>query len=489
MNAIIGRVSLRVVITTVFAALLAVMAGMTWFLTFRNGRASVGELAEQVSRLSMANIRTHLEQFFSTPPLLMEINTFAISAGFGPEAGKDLLARRFAAELDTFGSVVSVAFGDEQGDYIGMSRGIEGVPLELAVSDASTGRHLVGYVSDDQGRRFSAFDRSQGPFDARLRPWYSAAVAAGGPVWTPVYQWVSGDAGVDLVRAVRDPSGALRGVLDVSLTLSGIGKFLRGIQATPHSQSFIMERTGLLVAASAVETPYRSSGGALQRFSATDSADPTIRIGARAIRAALDSGETFDGERQFRLSVQGSSVFLRVARVGDARGMDWYFAEAIPEVDFAQHIYDDMRSTGIFVLLFLLASMLVALVVAQRIATPLKLLSSLARTMAAGNLKIPLQVRGTGEVVQLAQSFRWMAEELRRSFASLEESEARYRAFVSASEAGIFRLEARQPLPLSLPDDERVQWFYRHFFLAECNDPGGPDGRRGDRRRVGRRRT
>ena len=62
-----GRYSIRVVITAVFAVLLSVMASLTWFLTFRNGQASIRELTDQIGRQSMLDIRHHLEEFVAAP--------------------------------------------------------------------------------------------------------------------------------------------------------------------------------------------------------------------------------------------------------------------------------------------------------------------------------------------------------------------------------------------------------------------------------------
>jgi PAS domain S-box-containing protein len=54
-------------------------------------------------------------------------------------------------------------------------------------------------------------------------------------------------------------------------------------------------------------------------------------------------------------------------------------------------------------------------------------------------------------------------EEIRRS-------EERYRSFVEHSTEGIWRFELEEMLPTGLPDDEQVEHFYRHAYLAECND-------------------
>src|SRR5215212_9333280 len=52
----------------------------------------------------------------------------------------------------------------------------------------------------------------------------------------------------------------------------------------------------------------------------------------------------------------------------------------------------------------------------------------------------------------------------------LRESEERYRSFVEQSTESIWRFELKEPCPTDLAPDEQVEHFYRHGYLAECND-------------------
>lgn len=51
----------------------------------------------------------------------------------------------------------------------------------------------------------------------------------------------------------------------------------------------------------------------------------------------------------------------------------------------------------------------------------------------------------------------------------LERSEQRYRSFVEYSSESIWRFDLREPLPLSLPEDEQVEHLRLNSYLAECN--------------------
>ena len=60
--------------------------------------------------------------------------------------------------------------------------------------------------------------------------------------------------------------------------------------------------------------------------------------------------------------------------------------------------------------------------------------------------------------------------ERKRVHEALRTSEERYRSFVVNSSEGIWRFEIEQPIDTSLPADEQVALFYKHAYLAECND-------------------
>jgi PAS domain S-box-containing protein len=64
------------------------------------------------------------------------------------------------------------------------------------------------------------------------------------------------------------------------------------------------------------------------------------------------------------------------------------------------------------------------------------------------------------------------AAELERkiSYDTLRESEERYRAFISSSFDGMWRVELERPVPLSLSDEEQIERIFRDGYVAECNE-------------------
>lgn len=53
--------------------------------------------------------------------------------------------------------------------------------------------------------------------------------------------------------------------------------------------------------------------------------------------------------------------------------------------------------------------------------------------------------------------------------ATLQRSEDRYRSFIAHSTEGIWRFESEDPTLINLPEDQQIERWYRHHFLAECN--------------------
>lgn len=64
----------------------------------------------------------------------------------------------------------------------------------------------------------------------------------------------------------------------------------------------------------------------------------------------------------------------------------------------------------------------------------------------------------------------WESAERARAVKRLKDSDERYRAFISSSSEGIWRYELDKPIPVTLSEDEQIELFYQHGYLAECND-------------------
>ena len=106
------KVPLRLVLIVPFVTQVALVVGLVGFLSFRNGQRAVNNVAHQLRGEITARIEEHLCAFLETPRQLNEINANAIRQGL-PDANDPMaLERHFWEQIQVFGSVTSVYFGN-----------------------------------------------------------------------------------------------------------------------------------------------------------------------------------------------------------------------------------------------------------------------------------------------------------------------------------------------------------------------------------------
>ncbi len=225
--------------------------------------------------------------------------------------------------------------------------------------------------------------------------------------------------GVTLTQSVFTPEGDLAGVIGVDIYLQRLAGLLRTQRISSHGAAYIVDEQGLLVASSAGDPlTTRDKDGKYVRTSPAQSANPIIRASfaanqAREARRSTDSVAN-DLSLQRMNGESGAQVIGVEFPFGQAMGLRWRLAVAAPESDFTAGIGQAWR-TSIAVLgaLTLLAALL-AFVVAQLVAAPLRKLSRAAQQLGRGEFPRIDHSTKISEVAQLSQVIHDSAEQLFR---------------------------------------------------------------------------
>lgn len=226
---------------------------------------------------------------------------------------------------------------------------------------------------------------------------------------------------INAVFPIFDGGGKFQGVFNSSLMLSDISTFLNQLRFSPFGQSFIIERSGDLVATSTLERPFVNPiNKPLARLPATESQNGwTKAITIQLKRQYRDLGQ-IKTDLHFQVPVKGNTLFTQVVPYQDQYGLDWLLVTAIPQSDLMGKINANTKITILLCLLTLGIATGLGIIASNLITTPIQKLSQASRAIAEGELSQVIEVQGVSELETLADSFNQMASQLQTSFETLE---------------------------------------------------------------------
>lgn len=226
---------------------------------------------------------------------------------------------------------------------------------------------------------------------------------------------------------------------------SKISTFLDRLHFSKSGQTFIIDRSGNLVAASTPETPFvKQPKQQPMPLLPTNSQDIRTRDIARQLVNRFGNLRTLQTAQQFTLTSKGSRQFVRVTPYRDARGLDWLIVVVVPESDFMAHVQANTRNTLWLCAGTLVLASAIGLLTSRWLTKPILRLNTAAKNLAKGEWDQPLEIRRFDEVGELANSFNLMAAQLQKAFAeqkslteALAQSESQLKQFIEAIPAGI----------------------------------------------------
>lgn len=415
------KIPLRMVLIVPFVIQLALVAGLVGYISSRNGQRAVNEVAHNLRSEIAARIEEHLRAFLATPHGINRINANALRQGVLDATDPAILERYFWEQLQIFDSVTSIYFGNTAGGLVDAGReSIDGSLYVIVTDDFAQGT-FNKYATDALGNR-TALVSAIPDFDARTRSWYTGAVEKGDATWSDVYLLFTGnDLAIAASRPVYDAQQNLLGVVSIDIFTSHLSNFLRSLEIGKTGQSFIMERSGLLVASSTAENPFTAPNGteAQRRLFASESNVPLIRSSAEFLTERLGSYDAITEDQQFEFELEGQRQFLQVSPFHDDYGIDWLIVVVIPESDFMAQIQANNRTTTLLIVGALALAVIVGIVTARWITRPVSRLKDSAQALSRGEWQQVAAVDRIDELDALTRAFNTMAGQLKQTLEDL----------------------------------------------------------------------
>ncbi|HEY9652877.1 MAG TPA: PAS domain S-box protein [Coleofasciculaceae cyanobacterium] len=455
--AVAGKVPLRTVLIVPFVLQIVGMVGLVGYLSWRNGQQAVNEVAAQLRIEISDRTSERISTYLKTPHLINSTNADAIRLGQLDIKNPQTLERHFLKQIQVFNSLSKIYFSNPQGGFISIGNDERG--LTVASTENFVRGVLRVYSVDNQGNRQKLLVNSQN-YDARKRPFYTSAVEAGKPTWSPIYVYVPSSRGLGIAAnyPFYDETGKFQCVLSSDLSLVAINNFLRSLKIGTHGEAFIIERSGMIVASSSPETSFVNSAQTNdnKRVSFTEIKNPLIRATALNLTSKLGKLTNINDPRQVDFNLEGKRQFAQVTPFKDKFGLDWLIVVVVPEADFMKEINANTNTTILLCLAAFIVATGMGIFSTRWITKPLLQLNTAAKKITQGEWDTTIELQRSDEVGQLAASFNQMTVQLQASFAALRESESRLTQFLEALPVGVSVHEVTGKLTYANPISKQL---------------------------------
>ncbi|MBH8565394.1 response regulator [Nostoc sp. CENA67] len=408
-------VSLRLVLVVPFILQVFAAVGVIGWLSICNGQQAVNDVATQLQSETSDRIKQQIESYLNEPRRINEVTAASIKSG-GISLTDYLVLERYFWRLVQQNTVQFIQFTNPQGDSVGIEREVNG-RIVLKYRDKTTAPKLNIYSLDSQGRRIKLIETKQ--FDARTRPWYKAVMQAKKPVWSPLFKRVTNSSIANsLSHPIYSETGQLIGVINNLFDIQKIHQFLKQLKIGRTGQTFIIERSGNLIASSIIQKSFASKGDDLELINASKANNLIISSTAQYLQRSINLS-TIDHSQQLEFQLNGERQFVQVLPLQDGKGIDWLIVVVVPESDFMEHIYANTHSTILLCLGALGLTCIVGIFTSRWISHPILRLNAASAAIANGELDQTVEIGQITELGVLAKSFNQMAQQLRQSFSDL----------------------------------------------------------------------
>ncbi|MEM7017333.1 MAG: sensor histidine kinase [Pseudomonadota bacterium] len=396
--------------SAIFQIVLAVV--LTGGLSFYHGQLAVKQFAGNLHNEVTGRVHDRLQAYLAAPPHINELNAEAIKQGVMTPGNREAVERRLWRQAHHFNSVSYIGLAFSNGLYVGAQRINSDSAIIVEFRDESTNNALQTWSTNEQGERIGIRDESP-DYNPLERPWYTKARDKGEPVWSDIYQYTgSQGSGLSANTPVYDSENNLLAVLSTDLTLDGIGKFLKELEADKNGKRiFMTDCHGELLVSTNKDHDEPLFTAAMTELIEESNSGPNC---AENIDNASTANHWFEH--------QGTEYLIQISQHDQSLkpALNWWIVVITPTEQYmAPVIQNTWIVAGVLFVATLLAIVLAA-TQARRVVQPIEQLNQAAQSLAGGDWEHELSLDRRDEVGQLAHNFKRMAWQLQESFTQME---------------------------------------------------------------------
>ncbi|MHC5742294.1 MAG: ATP-binding protein [Nostoc sp.] len=413
-------VPLSRILVALFLLQILLAVGLTAYLSIGNGQKAVNEIASELRHEVGNRVEQNLQTYLATPRQVLRSNQNVINMGLLKIENLATWESYLIEQLKIFPDALAITASNEQQEYLAVEKLNDRQSL-LRKAGKSTGYDLYTYIIDSQGQRTQLPEVIKN-YDARSLPDYLTAVTAKkfsfSEIFTPRTEPTL------LISAslpIYNSQGELLGVNSTLTHLSQIGDLLQNIKVGKSGQIFIIERSGLLVASSTTEEPFRFQNGKPIRLKASQSGNSLTKATAKYLKTKFNNFDQIQSLQQLDFYFDGKRQFLEVRPLQGEANVNWLMIVAVPEADFMGQINRNIQTTIFLCLGTLGLAIILGIVTARWITQPILYFSRATKDLTdfSNSEDSVVKVQGIKELEVLGGSFNEMAQDLRKTFTAL----------------------------------------------------------------------
>jgi diguanylate cyclase (GGDEF)-like protein len=305
----------------------------------------MNQMMDKVADESVERTEAHLRPAADAAALTEDL----VDQGFLDPTDVGQLQRYFLSQLRVSPQLDGLFVGYPDGGLVYVShddsRDEDGFRAQVIEVDGEVRTNTISWLAADGTETASERDDAD-PFDPRTRPWYEAATATGGLIWTKPYVFYNYlTPGVTTAAPIESDDGELIAVFGVDTALAELSEFVADLDVSANGTAYLVDTSGGLLAYRDLDAVVRESEDENEEYRLAQADEVSDALVEEAHRT-LEDADLEPGERlESAFSVDGQAS--RAVFVPLSERDDWYVAVAAPERDFVGRILDGQRDNAL----------------------------------------------------------------------------------------------------------------------------------------------